>query len=110
MVTNSRIAELIRENKPEYIPEAIADGAFSQMQTLSDALIALVLSGDVDRETAANAAPNKHDFDIALSHALKEQAVESTAGEQHEAEVAAAPAPHQPLPDPLDAIGSLRIV
>jgi twitching motility protein PilT len=109
MVTNSRIAELIRENKPEYIPEAIADGAFSQMQTLSDALIALVLSGDVDRETAANAAPNKHDFDIALSHALKEQAVESTAGEQHEAEVAAAPAPHQPLPDPMDAIGSLRI-
>ena len=109
MVTNSRIAELIRENKPEYIPEAIADGAFSQMQTLSDALIALVLADEVDRETATNAAPNKHDFEIALNHALKEQAVESTAGEQHEAEVAAAPAPHQPLPDPMDAIGSLRI-
>ena len=65
MVTNSRIAELIRENKPEYIPEAIADGAFSQMQTLTEALIALVVSGDVDRETAANAAPNRHDFAIA---------------------------------------------
>ena len=57
MVTNSRIAELIRENKPEYIPEAIADGAFFDMQTLTSALIDLVISGDVDRETAANAAP-----------------------------------------------------
>ena len=77
MVTNSRIAELIRENKPEYIPEAIADGGSSQMQTLTDALIALVLSRDVDRETAANSAPNRHDFSIALEHAMKEQAVES---------------------------------
>lgn len=75
MVSNSRIAELIRENKPEYISEAIADGAFFQMQTLANALIALVLAGDVDRETAANAAPNRHDFLIALEHALKEQAV-----------------------------------
>ncbi len=75
MISNSRIAELIRENKPEYISEAIADGAFFQMQTLSNALIALVLSGDVDQETAANAAPNRHDFLIALDHALKEQAV-----------------------------------
>jgi len=75
MISNSRIAELIRENKPEYISEAIADGAFFQMQTLSNALIALVLSGDVDRETAANAAPNRHDFMIALEHAVKEQAV-----------------------------------
>ena len=75
MISNSRIAELIRENKPEYISEAIADGAFFDMQTLSNALIGLVLSGDVDRETAANAAPNRHDFMIALEHAVKEKAV-----------------------------------
>jgi len=75
MIANSRIAELIRENKPEFISEAIADGTFLQMQTLSKALIALVVAGDVDRETAANAAPNRHDFLIALDHSLKEQAV-----------------------------------
>ena len=114
MVTNSRIAELIRENKAEYIPEAIADGGFSQMQTLSNALIALVLDGDVDRETAANAAPNRHDFVIALHHALKEQAVAADAeGEDEEvdAHIAAAPTPTQPVPGSRspDGIGSLRI-
>jgi hypothetical protein len=75
MVANNRIAELIRENKPEYIPEAIAEGAFFDMQTLSAALIDRVLAGDVDREVAANAAPNRHDFEIALERALKEQVV-----------------------------------
>ena len=110
MVTNSRIAELIRENKAEYIPEAIADGTFSQMQTLSDALIALVLGGDVDRETAANAAPNRHDFMIALNHALKEQAVESAKGEDDEAGAASTAMPSAgSAPDSSDGIGSLRI-
>jgi twitching motility protein PilT len=74
MITNSRIADLVRDNKPEFIHEAIADGSFFDMQTLSNALIDLVLAGDVDRETAANAAPNRHDFLIALEHALKRQA------------------------------------
>ena len=45
MVNNSRIEELIRENRAEEIPEAIADGAFFDMQTLSSALIDLVLAG-----------------------------------------------------------------
>jgi twitching motility protein PilT len=75
MVSNARIQELIREDKPELVPEAIAEGAFFQMQTLGKALIDLVLSGDVDEETAAAAAPNRHDFMIALGRALKEQAV-----------------------------------
>ena len=74
MVTNSRIQELIRENKPEFVPEAIAEGAFFQMQTLTQALIELVVRGDVDTETAATAAPNRHDFMIALDRALKEHA------------------------------------
>jgi twitching motility protein PilT len=76
MVANARIQELIRENKPEFVPEAIAEGAFFQMQTLTKALIDLVVSGDVDEETAAAAAPNRHDFMIALDRALKEHAVE----------------------------------
>ena len=68
---------MIRDNKPELVPEAIAEGAFFQMQTLTKALIDLVVSGDVDQETAAAAAPNRHDFMIALDRALKEHAVQS---------------------------------
>jgi twitching motility protein PilT len=78
MVANARIQELIRENKPEFVPEAIAEGAFFQMQTLTKALIDLVVSGDVDQETAAAAAPNRHDFLIALDRALKEHAVQES--------------------------------
>jgi twitching motility protein PilT len=113
MVSNGRIADLIRENKPEYIHEAIADGAFSQMQTLSDALIALVISGDVDTETAANAAPNRHDFMIALNHALKQQAAASAAGASAEEEAEAAQLAAMPAAgggsESTDGIGSLRI-
>ena len=79
MVANARIQELIRDNKPELVPEAIAEGAFFQMQTLTKALIDLVLSGDVDKETAAAAAPNRHDFMIALDRAVKEHAVHESA-------------------------------
>src|SRR3954466_2282862 len=75
MVANNRIADLIREHRPEEIPEAIAAGEFFHMQTLTAALIDLVLTGEVDREVAAGAAPNHHDFVIALEHALKVQAL-----------------------------------
>ncbi|MDH4103603.1 MAG: PilT/PilU family type 4a pilus ATPase [Thermoleophilia bacterium] len=71
MVTNARIAELIRERRTDEIPDAIADGEFFDMQTFSKALIELVLGGNVDRETAANAASNRHDFEIALARAEK---------------------------------------
>jgi twitching motility protein PilT len=79
MIGNARIADLIRDNKPEEITEAIAEGDFFQMQTFSDALIHLVLEEKVDREVAANAASNRHDFLIALERALKEQAVQAAA-------------------------------
>ena len=63
MVTNSRIQELIRENKPEFIPEAIADGAFFQMQTLSKALIDLVIERRRRRgDRGERGRPNRHDF------------------------------------------------
>jgi twitching motility protein PilT len=78
MVTNARIADLIREGKGEEIPDAIADGAFFQMQTFAQSLISLVLEGKVDKEIAGNAASNRHDFLVQIDHATKSQA----AGEQ----------------------------
>jgi twitching motility protein PilT len=71
MVNNDRTAELIRENKSEEMPSAIAEGAYYDMVTLTQALIDLVLDGLVEHEIAANAAPNRHDFVIALEHAEK---------------------------------------
>src|SRR5207244_10364551 len=82
MVTNNRIADLIREARSEEIPEAIAEGSFFQMQTFADALIELVLAGRVEREIAANAASNRHDFEVALEHALKARAAAVRAEEQ----------------------------
>jgi twitching motility protein PilT len=81
MVSNARIADLIRENRTEEIPEAIADGGYFDMQTFSQALIDLVIAGLVDRDDAADAASNRHDFLIALEAAMKEHALEQTAVE-----------------------------
>ena len=88
MVMNSRIADLIREERTEEIHDAVAEGAFFEMQTFQQALIAQVLAGTVEREVAANASTNHHDFLVALDHAVKRQNVE-VAKEQAE-EVAAA--------------------
>jgi twitching motility protein PilT len=74
MVNNSRIADLIRDQKTEEIPDAIAEGEFFDMQTFTDALIQHVVAGEVDREVAANAATNRHDFLVALDQALKRKA------------------------------------
>jgi twitching motility protein PilT len=93
MVGNARIADLIRENKPDEITHAIAEGDFFQMQTFSAALIHLVLEQKVDREVAANAATNRHDFLIALDRALKEQTALGYPGPSSEPETAAEPDP-----------------
>src|SRR5581483_907887 len=86
MVTNARIADLIRENRSEEITDAIADGEFFQMQTFQQALIALVLENSVEVEVAANAAGNRHDFLIALEREQKLRAVaERAAAEPAEA-------------------------
>jgi twitching motility protein PilT len=74
MLNNARISDLIREQKTEEIIDAIAEGQFFDMQTFSQALIELVLAGEVDREVAANASTNRHDFLVALEQALKRQA------------------------------------
>jgi twitching motility protein PilT len=82
MVTNTRIADLIRDNQPESITDAIAEGSFWDMQSFSKALIDLVVSGQVDREVAANAATNRHDFLVTLEHSLKQQKVDIAATEK----------------------------
>src|SRR5881409_3116029 len=54
MVTNTRIADLIREDEAEGIPEAIAEGQFFNMQTFTQALIDHVLVGNVSADVAGN--------------------------------------------------------
>ena len=100
MVNNARISDLIRESKTEEIPDAIAEGSFFQMQTFEQALIDLVVAGDIDRETAANAATSQHDFMVALEHALKRQAAGVT--EQDEL-------PQSAPPDEEPEMPSLRV-
>src|SRR5438045_6579692 len=87
MVMNTRIADLIREARAEEITDAVAEGEFFQMQTFTQALIEHVLAGNVDRETAANAATNRHDFLVSLEQASKRQRADLAA--QAEAELAA---------------------
>jgi twitching motility protein PilT len=101
MVNNARIADLIRESKTEEIPDAIEEGSFFQMQTFEQALIDLVLAGEIDREVAANAATNQHDFSVSLELALKRQAAGVT--RQDELPQAATPEEQEPMP-------SLRVV
>jgi twitching motility protein PilT len=86
MVNNTRIAELIRDNKPESITDAIEEGAFFDMQSFSKALLDLVVEGRVDREVAANAATNRHDFMVSLERALKQQQADVVAEEKQREE------------------------
>jgi twitching motility protein PilT len=85
MVNNARIAELIQDNRVDGIPTAIEDGTFFKMQTFSQALIELVLTGQVEREVAANAATNRHDFLVALDRAIKQKAAEERAAAEQSA-------------------------
>ena len=88
MVTNARIADLIREARPDEIHDAIAEGEYFDMQTFEQALIKLVVSAEIDREVAANAATNRHDFLVALERAEKQKLADARAAEE-----AAKPAP-----------------
>jgi twitching motility protein PilT len=76
MVTNARIADLIREGRPDEVTDAMAEGEFLGMQTFTRALIDLVLSGEVEADVAANAATNRHDFLVALERAVKQRRAE----------------------------------
>jgi twitching motility protein PilT len=82
MVTNARIADLIREARPDEIHDAIEEGEYFDMQTFSQALIRLVINGEIDREIAANASTNRHDFLVALERAEKVKVAEIRAAEE----------------------------
>jgi twitching motility protein PilT len=82
MVNNARIADLIREGKAEEVTDAVAEGAFFKMQTFTQSLIDLVLRGEIDAETAGNAASNKHDFEIQLERASRQQNVDIKVAEE----------------------------
>ena len=84
MVTNARIQDLIRENRPDEITDAIAAGEFFEMKSFAQSLIELVLRGDVDRDVAANAATNRHDFLVALERAEKDAAASGREQAAHE--------------------------
>ncbi len=105
MVMNARIADLVREGRADEITDAVAEGEYFGMQTFTQALIDLVLSGKVDREIAANASTHRHDFLVALERAIKVQRAAQAASEP--------PVP-QPVvatsePEQVDT-GGLRIV
>src|SRR6266545_577189 len=86
MVTNARIEDLIRENKPESISDALEEGSFFDMQSFTKALIDLVVDEKVDQEVAANAATNRHDFLVALERALKQKKANVAAEEKQRVE------------------------
>ena len=84
-----------RESKTEEIPDAIAEGAFFQMQSFEQALIDLVISGEIERDVAANAATNQHDFVVAVEQALKREAAGVT---KHDEVPQAAPEEEPAMP------------
>jgi twitching motility protein PilT len=94
MVNTARVADLIRDPaKTDGIPEALAEGDFHQMQTFSQHLVQLVLEDLVDLETAAAAATNRHDFEIAVQQALRhKQAAASNGAPKEEPEPEQEPA------------------
>jgi len=106
MVMNTRIADLIREGRPDEITDAVAEGEFFDMQTFAQALIKLVISGVVDGETAANAASNRHDFLVLLERAEKQARVEAAAA--HTADEADEPVEDEPVDDATTHVG-LRV-
>jgi len=86
LVNTARIADLIREpEKTDGITEAIEEGGYHDMQSFAKHLVQLVVDDVVDLETAAAAATNRHDFEIAVERALRQKRVEeSTEAEPEE--------------------------
>ena len=109
MVTNARIADLIRESRAEEIGDAVAEGAFFDMQTFQQALIEHVLAGVVDREVAANAATNTHDFLVALEHAEKVQPSRRRGRAAGASRASCSRPPPAPTPRPTTRSSALRV-
>jgi twitching motility protein PilT len=109
MVMNSRIADLIREARAEEITDAVAEGEFFQMQTFTQALITHVLAGNVDRDVAANAATNRHDFLVSLEQAEKRKRAEDVAAAQEAAQEQYQPERQPQSEQPLEAPGLVAV-
>jgi twitching motility protein PilT len=88
MVNTARVADLVREGRTDEITEAIEDGDYHHMQSFSQHLVQLVLDGLVEEEVAANAASNRHDFEIAVQQAVRRKRAEDEAAAQEEAAAA----------------------
>jgi twitching motility protein PilT len=93
MVNTARVADLIREGRTDEITEAIEEGSFHHMQSFTAHLVQLVLEELVEVDTAANAAPNRHDFEIAVQKALRrKRAEEAVAAPEEETPAETPPA------------------
>ena len=82
----------MQPRRGDSISQAIEDGEYFSMQSFAQALISLVLGGLVEREVAANAATNQHDFLIALERAEKAAHVARENAKTAEQAVAEVPA------------------
>ena len=66
-VRDARFAEAVADpDKTHDLPEVLAEGSWSGMQTFDQHLLALVQDGTVDVRTATMAASNPHDFGVML--------------------------------------------
>jgi twitching motility protein PilT len=101
MVNTARIADLIRDGETDKITEAIEDGDFHKMQSFSQHLVQLVLADLVEEDVAANAASNRHDFEMAVQQALKRRRAEEKAAE---AEARAEAEAEEAKPDESDPV------
>jgi twitching motility protein PilT len=110
MVTNARIGDLIRAGRTDEIPNAVEAGEYFDMQTFTQALIDLVLTGRVDRDVAAGAATKTHDFLVALERAEKKARADEAAAEAAEAEAEPEPEPEpEAASDPEVELPGLRL-
>jgi twitching motility protein PilT len=100
MVNTARIAELIRDPlKTGGIIEAIEEGGYHHMQSFAQHLVQHVLDEKVEFETAATAATNRHDFEIAVQQAVRLKQVEDAANTPAEPP----PEPHLGTAHPVEA-------
>ena len=83
------------DNFPEYLDHVVA---LMSPHGGRVALIDLVAFGDVETETGANAAPNRHDFLVALERELKRRGLPT--GHEPAQEKVETPAPVEPTPEP----------
>ena len=69
-VRDARFAEAIADpEKTHQVPDIVAAGEYSGMQSFDQHLLRLVMSGEIDEAAAAAAASNQHDLSVMLRRA-----------------------------------------